>query len=112
MDYDYTRRSYLLPEGCKDLFDVIATRVTVSDRRLTIKAILPEAHKDEVEITVVERTVRIRRKPCKENAAFESDTEVPPEYDLSKASPSYCNGASRVCIPMYGETRTDLTQQA
>ena len=38
MDYDYTKRSYLLPEGCKDLIDVLKLKHKLTERKSLLDA--------------------------------------------------------------------------
>jgi len=40
MDCDYTKRSYLLPEGCKDLIDVLKLKHKLTERNDLLEAIL------------------------------------------------------------------------
>ena len=38
MDYDYTKRSYLLPEGCKDLIDVLKLKHELTETKSLLEA--------------------------------------------------------------------------
>ena len=38
MDCDYTKRSYLLPEGCKDLIDVLKLKHKLTERKSLLDA--------------------------------------------------------------------------
>ena len=99
MDADYMRRGYLLPHGCKDLIEVIAPKVAVTDRGLMITAQLPDLRNEEIEVTCEARQIRISRKQSGRRAAFESVTELPADYDLSRARAGYFSGQLRVVVP-------------
>ncbi len=38
MDCDYTKRSYLLPEGCKDLIDVLKLKHKLTEKKCLLEA--------------------------------------------------------------------------
>jgi len=38
MDCDYTKRSYLLPEGCKDLIDVLKLKHKLTEKKSLLEA--------------------------------------------------------------------------
>src|SRR5258708_18755041 len=101
MDAGYMSRGYLLPQGCKDLIEVIAPKVavTVTDRGLMITAQLPDLRSEEIEVTRKARKIRISRKQSSRHAAFESVTEVPADYDLSRARAGYFSGQLRIVVP-------------
>ena len=99
MDFNYMSRGYLLPKGCKDLIDVIAPKVIVTERGLMITANLPDVRSAEIEVTCEGRRLRILRKQSSAQAAFESVTDVPPDYDLSRARAAYVNGELRIVVP-------------
>jgi len=99
MDAGYMSRGYLLPQGCKNLIDVIAPKVAITERGLIITAQLPNAHWQEIEVTWEARQIRILRKESGEHGAFESVTEVPPDYDLSQARAAYFSGQLRIVVP-------------
>jgi len=111
MDYDYTGRGYLLPEGCKDLNEVYTPKVFAKDGLFIIKVFLPEARREEVEVTTEARKARVWRKASKEYAAVESFTEVPPDYDLSHAWVDCHCGVLRIRIPRYGDTWTAFDKE-
>ena len=95
------KRGYLLPQGCKDLIDVIAPTVALTDRGLMITAQLPEVRSEDIEVTCDAKQVRISRKQSSSHAAFESVTDVPPGYDISRARAAYFSGQLRIVIPRY-----------
>ena len=99
MDADYMSRGYLLPQGCKDLIDVMAPKVAATDEGLVITAQLPDARSGEIEITCDGRRIRILRKQPGAHAAFESVTDVPPDYDLSRARAAYFSGQLSIVVP-------------
>jgi hypothetical protein len=39
MDYDYNSRAYLLPEGCKDLLDVLQPKTAITERGFEVPEI-------------------------------------------------------------------------
>jgi len=98
---DYMTRGYLLPQGCKDLIDVITPKVTLTDRGLMITAQFPEVHSEDIEVTCDARQVRISRKQSGGHAAFDSVTDVPPDYDISRARAAYFSGQLRIVIPRH-----------
>jgi hypothetical protein len=40
MDCDYTKRSYLLPEGCKDLIDVLKLKHKLTEKKSLLDAVM------------------------------------------------------------------------
>jgi HSP20 family molecular chaperone IbpA len=105
MDFDYTRRDYLLPPGCKDLIDVIKpagdmelVEVATHDG-LVITARLPNLRSDSIEIVIEGRQVRIVRKLSGSQAPHKCMMEVPDGYELSKAQATYIDDALRIFIP-------------
>jgi len=95
------KRDYLLPQGCKDLIDVITPKVTLTDRGLMITAQLPEVRSEDIDVSCDARQVRISRKHSSSHAAFESATDVPPCYAISLARAEYFSGQLRIVIPRY-----------
>lgn len=89
------------------------TDVYVTDGGLVIKVELAGMRKEDLELTVEGRQLRIsgvRRDCCREPQCkfvvmeinfgpFETVLELPPGYDLSNARASYTNGFLRVDVP-------------
>ena len=53
MNYDYGKRGYLLPKGCKDLIDVSKAE------SFTVTARLPKLRREHIEITVEGSSARV-----------------------------------------------------
>jgi HSP20 family molecular chaperone IbpA len=105
MDFDYTRRGYLLPPGCKNLIDVInpdgdiKLEVVAQNDGLVITARLPNLRRDSIEINVEGRQVRIVRKLSGGQAPLKGLMEVPAGYELAKARATYIKDTLRIFIP-------------
>jgi HSP20 family molecular chaperone IbpA len=113
MDYDYSKRGYLLPKGCKDLIDVskledkvIATEVSVTENSFLVTAQLPKLENGDIEITVEGRQLRIVGMPEGE-ASFEAMVEVPDGYQVEDARAIYFDGELRIVVPKEAEGAAD-----
>lgn len=106
MDHDYSKRGYLLPQGCKDLIDLGAPlgdlefveTVTQNDG-LVITARWPNLRSDHIEIEIVRRQLRIALKPSDGLAPRKGVMEVPAGYDLTKAQATCIKDTLRIFIP-------------
>jgi HSP20 family molecular chaperone IbpA len=94
MDYDYSKRSYLLPEGCKDLGDAIQPKTAITEFGFVVTARLPELQSTDLEITAEGSTLRIVTKQ-----GDSLTVEVPSDYALAKAQATYLNGRLRIVVP-------------
>lgn len=101
MDYDYSKRGYLLPDGYKDLIDVIELKpkTAITKRRFLVIAQLPERQSGDLEVTVEGGFLRIVAKPSGSHALFESTVEVPNGYAVANARAAYVNGELRILVP-------------
>ena len=107
-EFDYSRRSYLLPKGCKDLIDVmepesdgdgvIATATSFTKNSFLVTAMLPELQNGDIEIIVEGRQLRVLGTP-RGQAAFELVVEVPVGYVVAKARAIYFDGELRIVVP-------------
>jgi HSP20 family molecular chaperone IbpA len=106
MNYDYSKRSHLLPTGCKDLIDVLHQKepgipcfaVVVTDRGFQISAHIPELHSNNIKITMERSALRIAGTWGSSSTPFESVIAVPPSFDAAKATAAYSNGELRILI--------------
>jgi HSP20 family molecular chaperone IbpA len=105
MDYDYSKRGFLLPDGCKDLIDVskqkmpITTKIAATASDFTVTARLPELGSGDLEIIVDGRSLRIVSKLPGSQDPFESVIVVAPSYDVADARATYFNGQLRIVVP-------------
>jgi HSP20 family molecular chaperone IbpA len=99
MDFDYSKRGCLLPEGCKDLIDAIQPKTAITERGFVVTARLPELQSKNIEIIAEWRTLRIIAKQGGGHVPFESTIEVPSGYVIGQASATYILGELRIVIP-------------
>lgn len=97
MDYDYGQRSFLLPEGCKDLLDVIQSKTVITARGFEITVQLSVLKGSDIQIFAEGNTLRIITGPSSGRAI-----QVPNEYPLAGARAVYLNGRLRIVIPKSG----------
>jgi len=97
MNFDHSRRGYLLPKGCKDLIDVIKQE---AEGGFTMTARLPELRSRDILITATAegRGLRIVGKHGSE-VRFQSVIEVPSGYRLAEAIATFIKGELRIVIP-------------
>lgn len=103
---DPKKRGVTLPDGCKDLIDLLGReipgqefRTSVTDAGFVITASLPGLRSEDVEITVEGWTVRIRGKRGESHAPFEAAIHVPSGYSIRTARATYLNNELRIIIP-------------
>ena len=106
-DFDYSKRSYLLPKGCKDLIDVmepeseegaeIVAATSVTKNSFVVTAVLLELQNGDIEIIVEGRQLRVVGTP-RGQAAFELLVEVPSGYVVAKARAIYFDGELRIVV--------------
>ncbi len=103
---DPKKRGVTLPDGCKDLIDVLKretcghefqTRAT--DAGFVITASLPGLRSEDIEITVEGSMVRISGKPGDAHASFEAAIHVPSGYSIRTARAAYLNNELRITLP-------------
>jgi HSP20 family molecular chaperone IbpA len=95
MDYDYTKRGYLLPEGCKDLIDVFHQKMAVTERGFEVT--VPGAAFGNLELTAEVGEARIIGKRLDGSPLF--TVPVPAGYDLTRARATYINGELHILVP-------------
>jgi len=93
VNFDYSKRGYLLPHGCKDLIDVIGQE---SGDQFVWRIHLPEVASASLIVTVEGRSIRISGKGQK---PFETVFEVPMGYDIIQAWATCLNDELRITIP-------------
>jgi HSP20 family molecular chaperone IbpA len=90
MDYDYSQRSYLLPEDCKNLIDLIQPKTAVTERGFVVTARLPELQSTDITIIAEGSTLRIVTKQ-----GGSLTVEVPGNY----ARATYLHGRLSILVP-------------
>jgi HSP20 family molecular chaperone IbpA len=97
MNFDYSKRGYLLPEGCKDLIDVIKHE---AESGFMVIARVPEQFRRDILFfgTVEGRSLRIVGKHSS-HVRFQSVIEVPHGYRLAQAVATYDQGELRIVVP-------------
>jgi len=100
MHCDYSQRSYLLPEGCKDLTDVIQPKTAVTEHGFIVTARLPGLQNQDIQITAIGRTLRIFVQRSGDPAPLGKTIEVPVpgDYALAKAEAMYLWGQLRIVV--------------
>jgi HSP20 family molecular chaperone IbpA len=101
VDYDYSKRGYLLPDGCKDLIDVVRPpKVDITKGDFFIMRIqLPGLENADVKIFVEANTLRVIAKQAGGHAQYESKVEVPNGFALAKARAMYLEGQLHIIVP-------------
>ena len=94
MDCDYGKRSYLLPDGCKDLVDGILPNTAITESGFVVTARLPELQKTDIRITAEGGTLRIVTKQSGSRTI-----EVPSDYAPAKARATYLHGRLSIVVP-------------
>ena len=103
---DPKKRGVTLPYGCKDLIDVLNREIPghelqthVTDAGYVITASLAGLRREEIEITVEGRRVRISGKRGDSTAPFAAAIHVPSDYSINAARVTYLNNELRITIP-------------
>jgi HSP20 family molecular chaperone IbpA len=99
MDYDYSKRGYLLPEGCKDLVDLIQPKTTITAHAFVVTVRLPDLRNKDIDVTVEGNTLRIVTKQGGSHRPFESVVDVPADFALADARATYFQGLLRIVVP-------------
>ena len=94
MDYNYSKRGYLLPGGCKDLVDVIQPKTAITKRGFVVTVRLSVRKCSDVQVIAEGSTLRIITKQW-----GSSTIEVPGAYLLAGARAMYLNGRLRIVVP-------------
>jgi HSP20 family molecular chaperone IbpA len=96
VDYDYSKRGYLLPIGCKDLIDVIQPKKGIARDYFFVTIQLPGLKNADIQIWVEGNTLRIIAKAAAGNAQCERKIEVPTGFEIAKTRAIYLK--DRLCI--------------
>lgn len=111
MEYDYRKRGYVLPDGCKDLIDAtepkptptepgfVLERTTITDQGFIAACRLPELQGRNIDIAVEGSTLRISGGPPNSDVPFVGRIEVPVGYAIARARAIYFRGALRIVVP-------------
>jgi len=112
VDYDYTKRGYLLPAGCKDLIDVLNLqqkashtptvpdfKVVFTDKGWEASARLPQLRSEDLVITAEGNALRVAGREPDGTGRFEAIIHVPLGYDITHALAVYANGELRIVVP-------------
>jgi HSP20 family molecular chaperone IbpA len=100
VEYDYSKRGYLLPDGCKDLIDVIQPKMHIREGDFYIVTIqLPGLENADVKIFVEGNTIRIIAKQAGGHAQYEREIEVPGNFATAKARAIYIDGQLCITVP-------------
>jgi hypothetical protein len=111
VNYNYHKRDYLLPPGCKDLIDALkgfkedgAADISVFEIKrqadgfiVTFK--LADLRAGDIDIVIEGRNLRIFCKASGGGPPKESVMVVPPDYDMAKALATYIDDTLRIFIP-------------
>jgi len=103
---DPKKRGVTLPDGCKDLIDVLECGTSgqefqthATDAGFLITISLPGLRSEDIEITVEANTVRIGGKRGDGHARFDAAIHVPSGYSIGTAHAAYSNNELRIIIP-------------
>ena len=107
MDFDYTRRDYLLPPGCKDLMDALKSEAKTSPFKVTHQAdgfivtftLGAGLLAGDIDIVIEGKNLRVFCKAHGGGRPQENVMAVPPGYDLARALATYIDDALRIFIP-------------
>lgn len=108
MNYDYSKRDYLLPPGCKDLVDAIncsgpPARAKFSEYRdgLLVTIALSEQCTGNIAIVVEKQQLRIYPKSLAGQPWCERAVDVPAGYNPAAAKATWFEGALQILIPKF-----------
>jgi HSP20 family molecular chaperone IbpA len=95
VDYDYCKRGYLLPDGCKDLIDVIQPKKNF----FFVTIPLPGLRCADLEIFAEANTLRIIVKQAAKDLKHERKVEVPSAFAIEKARAVYMEDKLHIVVP-------------
>jgi HSP20 family molecular chaperone IbpA len=99
VDYDYSKRGYLLPDGCKDLIDVIQPKKDVNPRDFFFVTIhLPGLENADAKILVEGNTIWVVAEH-ESGAPYKRKIEVPSGFVAAKARAIYLNNRFYITVP-------------
>ena len=96
-DYNYSQRTCLLPEGCKELVDVIQPRTAITERGFELSVQLSGLKCSDIQIIANGSTLRIITRQGGSRAI-----EVPGDCPLADARAMYFNDRLRILVPEAG----------
>ena len=111
MNYDYSRRNYLLPPGCKNLIDALkfdainhAENIALIHKReqrneFIMKFKMPGLRKENIEIIAEGRHLRIARQLSNKPGQRQIIVEIPLGYEIAKARAKYIKDTLHISIP-------------
>lgn len=107
MNYDYSKRGYLLPAGHKNLFEItdcldamVLVHAGEENNKFIIELKLPGVKKGEVKVTVEGGWhVRVVRSLPNNLGSREKLIDVPLGYDATGARATCIKGILRIIIP-------------
>ena len=101
MDCDYRKRGYLLPEGCKDLIDVIQPNTAITEEGFVVTIRLPGLQTGDINVVAEGSTLRIFGKQSGSPVPFGKTIEVavPGDYALAQAQATYLHDWLRIVVP-------------
>lgn len=95
MDYDYSKRGFLLPDGCKDLIDLIQPKKNF----FFVTIPLPGLRSANLEIFADANTLRIIMIQAAKNFKCERKVEVPGGFAIEKARAVYMEDKLHIVVP-------------
>jgi HSP20 family molecular chaperone IbpA len=98
VDYDYSKRSYLLPEGCKDLTDVIPM-TAITEHGFVVTVRLAGLQSRDIEVVALVSTLRILAKQSGHPFVSTIEVPVPSDYAPARARATYFKGQLRIVVP-------------
>lgn len=111
MHFDYSKRDYLLPAGCKDLIDAIhyserpdSVKIGPADiapgqNDLIVTLKFPEAHIGNIDIFVEGQQIRIIPRALPNHPMAQRVVDTPAGYNPAAARAVYLGGVLRIVIP-------------
>lgn len=100
MDYDYSKRSGLLPEGCKDLIDVIQPQTAITEIGFVVSVRFPKIQSRDIAVAVVGSILRIiARQTGSPSFGKAIEVPVPSDYAPAKARAMYLQDQLRIVVP-------------
>jgi HSP20 family molecular chaperone IbpA len=99
VDYDYNKRGYLLPDGCKDLIDVIQPKTNRQKNFFSIRIQLPGLQSADIQIRVEANGLTMIAKRDDSEAQYERKIDVPNGFEIAKARAIYLKDQLYIIVP-------------
>jgi HSP20 family molecular chaperone IbpA len=106
VNYDYRRRNYFLPNGCKDLIDAINYTEDIAlihageqENEFTMKFKMPGLRTEDIEIIVEGRHLRVAHQLSNNLGQRQIIVEIPLGYEIAKARAKYIKDTLHIFIP-------------